>query len=140
MTAMSSQRIENLRLLSVRMEGGAMSLREIAEILRFSPSGARKFLRFLREQGFVSVASERGRDGLPVGTALYRMTLSSAAITDMFGAPPGQLAGLADSAQGMTSSMMLDGCHERPRQRRAPEIKRDPLVAALFGPAAVALR
>jgi predicted transcriptional regulator len=132
-------RAQRLHTLLNAMQAAPMTLREIAQSLDFSLSGARKYVRFLIEEQMVKRTVGSAMPEVPRGAAVYSLTASKAEMAVL----------LARLEQDQTMSAARLPAHEPASRRtvvtvsyygeagsqRACDIaaQRDPLVAALFG-------
>jgi hypothetical protein len=146
-TSATQRRIENMQKLINELMQHEMLADEIAWFLKFSPSGARKYIRDLREAGVIELARYIEGTATYLGKAVYqicpdkeRVQAFLAAINQpkREGAPPRkERPGLREQAMAGTGRhfhILADDTHYAIRVNRSP-VARDPLVTALFGPA-----
>jgi DNA-binding Lrp family transcriptional regulator len=146
-TSATLRRIENMQKLIGELSMHEMLADEIAWFLKFSPSGARKYIRDLREAGVIELARYVEGTATYLGKAVYQLTpdperiaafLAAIAQPKREGAPPRkERPGLREQAMagsGRHFHILADDTHYAIRVNRGP-VMRDPLVAALFGSA-----
>lgn len=146
-TSATQRRIENMQKLINELMDHEMLADEIAWFLKFSPSGARKYIRDLREAGVIELARYVEGTATYLGKAVYQISpdpervqsfLAAIAQPKREGAPPRkERPGLREQAMagaGRHFHILADDTHYAIRVNRNP-VARDPLVTALFGPA-----
>jgi len=146
-TSATLRRIENMQKLIGELQLHEMLADEIAWFLKFSPSGARKYIRDLREAGVIELARYVEGTATYLGKAVYQLTpdpervaafLAAIVQPKREGAPPRkERPGLREQAMagsGRHFHILADDTHYAIRVNRGP-VMRDPLVAALFGSA-----
>jgi DNA-binding Lrp family transcriptional regulator len=144
-TSATLRRIENMQKLIGELSMHEMLADEIAWFLKFSPSGARKYIRDLREAGVIELARYIEGTATYLGKAVYQLTpdpdrvrafLAAIVQPKREGAPPRkERPGLREqhmAGSGRHFHILADDTHYAIRVNRAP-VMRDPLVAALFG-------
>jgi DNA-binding Lrp family transcriptional regulator len=146
-TSATQRRIENMQKLIGELSTHEMLADEIAWFLKFSPSGARKYIRDLRDAGVIELARYIEGTATYLGKAVYQISpdpervktfLSAIVQPKREGAParkerPGSRE-QAMSGTGRHFHILADDTHYAIRMSRTP-VMRDPLVAALFGAA-----
>lgn len=146
-TSATLRRIENMQKLIGELAQHEMLADEIAWFLKFSPSGARKYIRDLREAGVIELARYIEGTATYLGKAVYQLTpdpervrtfLAAIVQPKREGAPPRRerpaLRDQVMAGNGRHFHILADDTHYAIRVNRAP-VARDPLVAALFGAA-----
>ncbi|MBJ7309273.1 winged helix-turn-helix transcriptional regulator [Rugamonas sp. CCM 8940] len=146
-TSATLRRIENMQKLIGELSMHEMLADEIAWFLKFSPSGARKYIRDLREAGVIELARYIEGTATYLGKAVYQLTpdpdrvrafLAAIVQPKREGAPPRkERPGLREqhmAGSGRHFHILADDTHYAIRVNRGP-VMRDPLVAALFGSA-----
>ncbi|MES2296012.1 MAG: winged helix-turn-helix domain-containing protein [Pseudomonadota bacterium] len=146
-TSATQRRIENMQKLVGELAQHEMLADEIAWFLKFSPSGARKYIRDLRDAGVIELARYIEGTATYLGKAVYQISpdpervkafLSAIVQPKREGVPPRkERPGLRDqnlAGTGRHFHILADDTHYAIRMNRAP-VARDPLVAALFGAA-----
>jgi hypothetical protein len=146
-TSATLRRIENMQKLIAELQQHEMLADEIAWFLKFSPSGARKYIRDLREAGVIELARYIEGTATYLGKAVYQLTPDAERVKQFLGAisqpkregapPRKERPSLRDQAMagaGRHFHILADDTHYAIRVNRAP-VTRDPLVAALFGAA-----
>jgi DNA-binding Lrp family transcriptional regulator len=146
-TSATLRRIENMQKLIGELSLHEMLADEIAWFLKFSPSGARKYIRDLREAGVIELARYVEGTATYLGKAVYQLTpdpervaafLAAIVQPKREGAPPRkERPGIREQAMagsGRHFHILADDTHYAIRVNRGP-VMRDPLVAALFGTA-----
>jgi hypothetical protein len=144
-TSATLRRIENMQKLVAELQNHEMLADEIAWFLKFSPSGARKYIRDLREAGVIELARYIEGTATYLGKAVYQLTpdaervqafLAAIAQPKREGAPPRKerpsLREQSMAGNGRHFHILADDTHYAIRVNRGP-VQRDPLVAALFG-------
>ena len=144
-TSATLRRIENMQKLIGELSMHEMLADEIAWFLKFSPSGARKYIRDLREAGVIELARYIEGTATYLGKAVYQITpdpervrafLAAIVQPKREGAPPRKerpgARELAMAGNGRHFHILADDTHYAIRVNRGP-VMRDPLVAALFG-------
>jgi DNA-binding Lrp family transcriptional regulator len=144
-TSATLRRIENMQKLVAELQQHEMLADEIAWFLKFSPSGARKYIRDLRDAGVIELARYIEGTATYLGKAVYQLTpdpervktfLAAIVQPKREGAPPRKerpsLREQAMAGAGRHFHILADDTHYAIRVNRAP-VTRDPLVAALFG-------
>lgn len=143
-TIPTRRRLDNLRRLIASFSLSQMEAADICDLLQFSPSGARKYIRDLREARVIEVA--RYIDGTTkyLGRPLYKLTADQVLITAFMAQLNSELPAaprsyapkpIKELGAGCRLHIMADDTHYAVRVSRAPAV-RDALVAAFFGPAA----
>ncbi len=140
-TSATQRRIENMQKLIGELAD------EIAWFLKFSPSGARKYIRDLRDAGVIELARYIEGTATYLGKAVYQISpdpervkafLSAIVQPKREGAAPRkERPGLREqnmAGAGRHFHILADDTHYAIRMNRTP-VTRDPLVAALFGAA-----
>ncbi|WP_295991644.1 ArsR family transcriptional regulator [Rugamonas sp.] len=144
-TLNTRRRLENLRCLIDAFGARQMEAADICDLLKFSPSGARKYVRELREDRIIEVARHIDSTATYLGKVIYKLTLDEAKIAALLAeidqpsraptrkqykpvkpAPP--------SVPGRSVHIIGDDTHYAVRLARIVPA-RDPLFEALFGPA-----
>ena len=146
-TSATQRRIENMQKLIGELMTHEMLADEIAWFLKFSPSGARKYIRDLREAGVIELARYIEGTATYLGKAVYRISpdpdrvqafLAAIVQPKREGAPPRkERPGAREQSMagaGRHFHILADDTHYAIRVNRNP-VARDPLVAALFGAA-----
>lgn len=146
-TSATLRRIENMQKLIGELSVHEMLADEIAWFLKFSPSGARKYIRDLRDAGVIELARYIDGTATYLGKAVYQITpdpervrVFLAAIVQPkrdAAAPRKDRPGLREQSMagnGRHFHILADDTHYAIRINRGP-VMRDPLVAALFGSA-----
>jgi DNA-binding Lrp family transcriptional regulator len=146
-TSATQRRIENMQKLIGELQTHEMLADEIAWFLKFSPSGARKYIRDLREAGVIELARYIEGTATYLGKAVYRISPDPDRVKAFLGAicqpkregaaPRKERPGLREQSMAGTGRhfhILADDTHYAIRVNRSP-VTRDPLVAALFGPA-----
>ncbi len=146
-TSATLRRIENMQKLINELVTHEMLADEIAWFLKFSPSGARKYIRDLRDAGVIELARYIEGTATYLGKAVYQITpdplrvqafLAAIVQPKREGAPvrkerPG-VGEQSMAGPGRHFHILADDTHYAIRVNRNP-VARDPLVAALFGAA-----
>ncbi len=146
-TSATLRRIENMQKLIMELSTHEMLADEIAWFLKFSPSGARKYIRDLRDAGVIELARYIEGTATYLGKAVYQISpdpervkafLAAIVQPKRDGVPPRkERPGLRDQSLAGTGRhfhILADDTHYAIRVNRNP-VARDPLVAALFGAA-----
>lgn len=146
-TSATQRRIENMQKLIGELQNHEMLADEIAWFLKFSPSGARKYIRDLREAGVIELARYIEGTATYLGKAVYQLTPDAERVKAFLaaivqpkreGAPPRKerpsLREQNMAGNGRHFHILADDTHYAIRVNRNP-VARDPLVAALFGAA-----
>ncbi len=146
-TSATLRRIENMQKLIGELSVHEMLADEIAWFLKFSPSGARKYIRDLRDAGVIELARYIEGTATYLGKAVYQITpdpervrvfLAAIVQPKRDGAAPRKdRPGLREQSMagnGRHFHILADDTHYAIRINRGP-VMRDPLVAALFGSA-----
>jgi DNA-binding Lrp family transcriptional regulator len=144
-TSATLRRIENMQKLVAELQQHEMLADEIAWFLKFSPSGARKYIRDLRDAGVIELARYIEGTATYLGKAVYQLTpdpervktfLAAIVQPKRDGVPPRKerpsLREQAMAGAGRHFHILADDTHYAIRVNRGP-VTRDPLVAALFG-------
>ncbi|MCG2584440.1 winged helix-turn-helix domain-containing protein [Massilia sp. TS11] len=144
-TSATQRRIENMQKLIKELANHEMLADEIAWFLKFSPSGARKYIRDLREAGVIELARYVEGTATYLGKAVYQITpdpervkaFLAAIVQPKREAPAARRERPSLREQNMAGSgrhfhILADDTHYAIRVNRTP-VMRDPLVAALFG-------
>jgi hypothetical protein len=130
-TSATLRRIENMQKLIAELTQHEMLADEIAWFLKFSPSGARKYIRDLREAGVIELSRYVEGTATYLGKAVYQLTpdperiaafLAAIAQPKREGAPPRkERPGLREQAMagsGRHFHILADDTHYAdPRQR-----------------------
>jgi hypothetical protein len=87
-TSATLRRIENMQKLIGELSLHEMLADEIAWFLKFSPSGARKYIRDLREAGVIELARYIEGTATYLGKAVYQLTPTLSACVPSW--PPSQ--------------------------------------------------
>ena len=123
-----------------------MSQLDISLFLQFSPSGTRKYVHDLKEYDLIQVVGYEDGTAVYLGRPVYGLCANIEARLKAFfetmernsvttRRPSREVAVKAVPANsGRHLHVMVDDCKYNIRMDRTP-IMRDPLVAALFGPA-----
>ena len=142
-TSMTEQRTANLKSLVRELAAREMQADDICAYLKMSPSGARKYIADLRAAGVAVLARYADGTATYVGKACYRLVSDPRLVIELLGqleqhkrepripAPPVRAL---PALPGRSFHIMADDTHFAVRINRHP-VMRDPLVAALFGPA-----
>ena len=146
-TSATLRRIENMQKLIGELSGHEMLADEIAWFLKFSPSGARKYIRDLREAGVIELARYVEGTATYLGKAVYQLTPDPERVRAFLAAivqpkregaaPRKDRPGVREQSMagsGRHFHILADDTHYAIRVNRGP-VTRDPLVAALFGSA-----
>ena len=146
-TSATLRRIENMQRLIGELSVHEMLADEIAWFLKFSPSGARKYIRDLRDAGVIELARYIEGTATYLGKAVYQLSPDPERVRAFLAAivqpkRDGVVArkdrmGQRDqslSGSGRHFHILADDTHYAIRVNRGP-VTRDPLVAALFGSA-----
>ncbi|MYM92369.1 ArsR family transcriptional regulator [Duganella vulcania] len=144
----TSARLEKMQSLVTQMQGREMSLYDIQRFLKFSDTGAKKYVTKLREVGIVEAL--QGADGTATtpGRQLFKVTADPARLKAGFASLAEKVKKAASRSNTAVKSRL--GKDDAGNARRfhiladdedfAVKLSRhrpvrDPLVAALFGPA-----
>lgn len=151
-TSATLRRIENMQKLIGELATHEMLADEIAWFLKFSPSGARKYIRDLRDAGVIELARYIEGTATYLGKAVYQLTPDPDRVRSFLAAilqpkrdgasPKKERPSLRDQSaagSGRHFHILADDTHYAIRVNRAP-VQRDPLVAALFGSAPSRMR
>ena len=142
-TSMTEQRTANLKSLIAELAAREMQADDICAHLKMSPSGARKYIADLRAAGVAVLARYADGTATYLGKACYRLAGDPLLVSEFLGqieqhkheprmpAPPVRELPVAP---GRSFHIMADDTHFAVRINRQ-SVMRDPLVAALFGPA-----
>jgi hypothetical protein len=146
-TSATLRRIENMQKLIGELSVHEMLADEIAWFLKFSPSGARKYIRDLRDAGVIELARYIEGTATYLGKAVYQLTPDPERVRAFLSAivqpkregvvPRKERPGLREQSMagnGRHFHILADDTHYAIRVNRGP-VMRDPLVAALFGSA-----
>jgi DNA-binding Lrp family transcriptional regulator len=146
-TSATLRRIENMQKLIGELSVHEMLADEIAWFLKFSPSGARKYIRDLRDAGVIELARYIEGTATYLGKAVYQITPDPERVRAFLAAivqpkrdgaaPRKDRPGLREQSMagsGRHFHILADDTHYAIRVNRGP-VMRDPLVAALFGSA-----
>jgi DNA-binding Lrp family transcriptional regulator len=146
-TSATQRRIENMQKLIGELSTHEMLADEIAWFLKFSPSGARKYIRDLREAGVIELARYIEGTATYLGKAVYQISPDPDRVKAFLAAivqpkregaaPRKERPGLREQSMAGTGRhfhILADDTHYAIRVNRTP-VARDPLVAALFGAA-----
>lgn len=146
-TSATQRRIENMQKLIGELSTHEMLADEIAWFLKFSPSGARKYIRDLREAGVIELARYIEGTATYLGKAVYQISPDPDRVKAFLAAivqpkregaaPRKERPGLREQSMagnGRHFHILADDTHYAIRVNRNP-VARDPLVAALFGAA-----
>ncbi len=141
-TSATQRRTDNMRLLIVELGTREMLADDFCFFLKFSPSGARKYIRDLREAGVIELARYIEGTATYLGKAVYQITpvqlhidafLAEIAQPHRDAAPRRASTGSPHTAgPGRHFHIMGDDVRYAIRVSRV-KIARDPIVAALFG-------
>jgi DNA-binding transcriptional ArsR family regulator len=141
-TVATQRRLDNMRMLVEALGQREMLADEICDLLKFSPSGARKYIRDLREDGVIELARYVDGTATYLGLAVYTLTPDPERVRAFLAglgqpqqlAPPsrGRLNRFAAAGPGRHFHIIADDTHYAVRVSRV-QVFRDPLVAALFG-------
>lgn len=146
-TCKTRVRLDNIRRLLAELAMRELLADDICDLLKYSPSGARKYIRDLREAGVLELSRYVDGTATYLGKALYRLTPDAERVR-MFlaelghplqGGTPRPKSSATRIPQAVSSGgrhfhILADDTHYAVRLSSAPAV-RDPLVAALFGPA-----
>lgn len=142
-TSMTEQRTANLKSLIAELATREMQIDDICEHLKMSPSGGRKYIADLRAAGVMVLARHVDATATYAGKACYGLASDPLLVSEFLRqieqhkyqpripAPP---ARALPAVPGRHVHIMADDTHYAIRINRHPAM-RDPLVAALFGPA-----
>ena len=146
-TSATLRRIENMQKLIHELSAHEMLADEIAWFLKFSPSGARKYIRDLRDAGVIELARYIEGTATYLGKAVYQISPDPDRVKAFLAAivqpkregaaPRKERPGLREqnmAGSGRHFHILADDTHYAIRVNRNP-VARDPLVAALFGAA-----
>jgi DNA-binding Lrp family transcriptional regulator len=146
-TSATQRRIENMQKLIGELAQHEMLADEIAWFLKFSPSGARKYIRDLRDAGVIELARYIEGTATYLGKAVYQISPDPERVKAFLAAivqpkregvaPRKERPGLREqnmAGTGRHFHILADDTHYAIRMNRTP-VTRDPLVAALFGAA-----
>ena len=146
-TSATLRRIENMQKLIGELSVHEMLADEIAWFLKFSPSGARKYIRDLRDAGVIELARYIEGTATYLGKAVYQLSPEPERVRAFLAAivqpkrdgaaPRKDRPGLREQSMagnGRHFHILADDTHYAIRVNRGP-VTRDPLVAALFGSA-----
>lgn len=139
----SARRFENMRRLVAELSVRDMCADEVAELLGFTLSGARKYLRPLLAAGIIELDRYVGGTAAAVGKAVYRLARDPEPVRGFMSAlaqprgkgkkaPPDLPSPSRAPRNGRLFHIMQDDGDCLIRVSRAP-VRRDPLVEALFG-------
>lgn len=142
-TQLTRRRLDAMRGLVGEFGVRQMDAADICDFLQFSPSGARKYIRDLREARVIEIA--RYIDGTEkyLGRPLYKLTADQVILAAFMAQLNSELPAAPRShapkqpkelGAGCRLHIMVDDKHYPVRVSRAPAV-RDSLVTALFGPA-----
>ncbi len=141
------RRIENMRKLIGELSTREMRADEIARFLKYSSSGAHKYIRNLRDAGVIEL--DRYMDGTAtyIGKAVYKLSFDSERVRVFLSAlvapkrgrilapkKHGALPDQSTSESGRHFHILADDTNYAIRVNHTPA-QRDPLVAAFFGSA-----
>lgn len=142
-TSMTERRNANLKSLVAELATREMQADDICAHLKMSPSGARKYIADLRAAGVVVLARYADATATYLGKACYGLVGDQLLVSEFLGqieqnkhlpripAPPARALPVVP---GRSFHIMADDTHFAVRINRHP-VMRDPMVAALFGPA-----
>ena len=146
-TAATGRRNASLRRLVAEFSLREMTVPDVANFLDFSTSGARKYIRDLREAGVIELARYIEGTATYLGKAVYQISPDPERVKAFLAAicqpkregaaPRKERPGLREQSMAGTGRhfhILADDTHYAIRVNRSP-VARDPLVAALFGPA-----
>lgn len=136
------QRMERLRTLVTELLTRDLPADELADVLKLSPSGARKYVGDLTSAGVIALATSVGGAGSASGR-VYTLAVTpeqaQVYLTSLTTAAPVRAARESKSALSIAGRdpsrrfhIMQDDAPFSIRVSRAPAM-RDPLVAAFFG-------
>ncbi len=140
----TAARIANLRKVLDALREGDLLRDEIGAILRFGPSGVRRYIKELRENAVIEIARYVDGTSTFLGYPQFQLSPNTSRvdefIAELDSGRPVKKAGvgrpshleLAQRDQGRHFHILADDTHYAIRVSRTP-IARDPLVAALFG-------
>jgi hypothetical protein len=142
-----ARRIENIQKLIGELSKREMQADEIATFLRYSPSGAGKYIRDLRDAGVIELARYVDGTITYIGKAIYALSSDSERVQTFLAAlaqpkrrvidhGSKRLPGLPEKSMcnGRQFHILADDTNYAIRVNSAPA-QRDPLVAAFFGSA-----
>lgn len=140
-TMATRRRIDNIRLIIATLPTREMDSDDICALLKFSPSGARKYIGELLAHSIIEVARYLDATATYPGRPAYRLAPNQVAINEFLARlekntvsarpDPGPKP-LFPQVPGRNFHIMGDDAHFAVRIHRAPAF-RDPLVVALFG-------
>ena len=142
-TTMTEQRTANLKSLVAELAAREMQADDICEHLKMSPSGARKYIADLRAAGVAVLTRYAEATATYAGKACYCLVSDPLLVSEFLGqieqhkfqpripSPPARALPVAP---GRSFHIMADDTHFAVRINRHV-VMRDPMVAALFGPA-----
>lgn len=134
-------RIDNMKILLDYLATTEMTERDMCDLLSYSQSGARKYKIDLLAAGVIELVRYDGGTREKLGTAVFSITADKNVIEsfrlnllsgDPKAAPTSNVT--KDKYPGRHFHVMSDDVHYAIRVDRMV-IRRDPLVAALYGPA-----
>ncbi len=139
-TSNTTRRIQNMITIVEELRKREMIAEEIGFLLKYSPSGTRKYIRDLREAGVVEVARHIGATENYIGKSVYAVSQDAGHVKGFLlaitlkkkSAPVKEAVLVPKMPAGSTLHVMDDDMPNRVRIHRKPA-RRDDLVAALFG-------
>lgn len=148
LTTATERRVEQTKALIAEFSTREMLADDICRFLGYTPSGGRKYIKNLRDAGVIELARYIDSTASYLGKAVYCLTADQG-VVDSFIAllaeprdtKPAPASGKPrrQAISGRHFHIMADDTHFQIRAHRGP-VARDPLVAALFGPAAAEVR
>ncbi len=140
-TAATQRRIANMHILLAALSTRDMMRDEFCELLHFSPSGARKYIRELREAGVIEVARYVDPSAHNFGMPVYRLVSGTAdaflaETCEVKKAPAVKRRETVATDPSRHMHIMGDDVFYSARSPRVV-VARDPLIEAFFGPAKV---
>ena len=144
----TARRIQSMHKLVSELSAHEMCADEIATALKYTASGARKYIRSLREAGVIELDRHIKGTATYLGMPVYRLTLDQECIRDFLATldAPKLSGGVVQKKnrlalpekmteeRGRHFHIMADDTYYAIRVSRETA-QRDPLVAALFGSA-----
>lgn len=142
-TVATRRRLDNIRTIIAALGGTEMDIDALCDLLHFSPSGARKYIRELRAVGVMEIGRYADGTVTYLGRAMFRLADPSRVddFLSMLNAdvtPPQRKPSVKrqpPDLAGRNIHIMADDSRYPLRVSRVV-VARNPLVAALFGPAA----
>ena len=146
----ANSRIDNMKRLVNEFSSREMLLDEICQFLKFSESGARKYVRDLRAAGVIELARYINATANYLGKPVYQLTPDKERVSGFLASivqlktfatepkkehvPSRQEKRLIQMGRNRHFHILGDDAHYQIRINHSP-VQRDPLVAALFGSA-----